>query len=111
MSGSSRLGLELLDEIETMTNEILAARPENPGRELAERLRLHYGGQQLYIPLGRAADTARRNAAIFDEFTGDNHADLVKRHNLAISTIYDILRLERARRREKQSSLPGGGGL
>lgn len=50
-----------------------------------------FGGQQIYIKKGGS----RRNALIVSEFTGNNHADLARKHGLTIHSIYRILREEK----------------
>ena len=65
---------------------------------LAEDLRLKFGGGLIYIPKGEAYERHIRNAAIWREFNGRNHAELARKYGLALAVIYDILDRERARR-------------
>lgn len=67
-------------------------------RELAEDVRLKWGGGLIYIPQGARFERQQRDAAIWREFNGRNHADLARRHGLTLSCVYDILVRERARR-------------
>lgn len=66
--------------------------------ELAEDVRLKFGGALVYIPTGCAADRRDRNTAIWRDFNGRNHAHLARKYRLALQTIYDILARERAAR-------------
>ncbi len=62
-----------------------------------------WGGAQVYFP----KDIPRRNARIFDEFTGDNIRELAVKYKISDPWIYQILAAERERRRMKQLTLPG----
>jgi Mor family transcriptional regulator len=64
-------------------------------------VRRDYGGGQIYVPM----DTARRNAEIYKAFTGDNHFELARRYHMSVSSVYKVIRQERARRSVKQLSL------
>lgn len=65
---------------------------------LAEDVRLKFGGCLLYVPKGDAYERHHRNAAIWREFNGRNHADIARKHGLTLSVIYDIVAAERAKR-------------
>ena len=67
-------------------------------RDLAEDIRLKWGGGLIYIPQGARYDRHQRDAAIWREFNGRNHADLARRHRLTVACVYDILARERDRR-------------
>lgn len=56
-------------------------------RALVDGLRRRLGGQDLYIP---APDRSERDAAIRREFCGSNIEELMKRHGLSRSRIYEI---------------------
>lgn len=113
---SSR-GAEMLDSVEAETAAIVAEllRPtalpptaqaslaKSAGQQVAERLRVQWGGQHVYISF----DRARRNAAIYAAFKGDNHHELAAKFNLGVGTIYDIIKKELERRRVKQLTLLG----
>lgn len=64
---------------------------------LAEDVRLKYAGLLLYIPKGDAYERYHRNAAIWREFNGRNHAQLARKYQVGLSVIYDIVAAERAR--------------
>lgn len=68
---------------------------------LAEDIRLKWGGCLLYVPKGEAYERHRRNAAIWRDFNGSNHADLARKYQLTLSVIYDIVATERIRRQNK----------
>ena len=113
----STRGAEMLDSVEAETAAIVAdlLRPtslpqttqatlaKNAGKQVAERLRVQWGGQHVYISF----DRTRRNNAIYEAFTGDNHHELAARFGLGVNTIYSIIKEEMERRRMKQLTLLG----
>lgn len=113
MSSSER-GCELLKDVEatvlaTVERELiirgvkgLSGLPENLGRVVSSRLAEEWGGQLVYIPM----NIGRRNARIYDAFTGDNVHELAKKFRLSVQRVYKIIADERAQRRMPQLSLP-----
>ncbi len=81
-------GSELLNQIEAMIEDELRHGTNQLGRRVTTRMALDFGGS-------------------FRDFTGDNIPELRANYNLNESTIYQILRQERARRRQQQVFLPG----
>ncbi len=77
---------------------------------IAELLRSEWAGQQMYIPKGTQWEAEQRKAAVWNDFTGTNHAELARKHKLAVSRIYDILAemRERARREQQPPLFPDG---
>lgn len=67
-------------------------------RELAEAVRLEWGGGMIYIPQGARFERQQRDATIWREFNGRNHAELARRHGLTLSCVYDILARSRSHR-------------
>lgn len=96
-------GSELLNQIETMIEDELRHGTDQLGRRVTTRMALDFGGSSVYFP----CDKWRRDAQIFKDFTGDNIPELRAKYKLNESTIYQILRQERARRRQQQVFLPG----
>ncbi|MER2529209.1 MAG: Mor transcription activator family protein [Candidatus Competibacter denitrificans] len=66
--------------------------------ELTEDVRLKFGGALIYVPKGCANDRTDRNAAIWRDFNGRNHAQLARKYGLTLRRIYNILAAERATR-------------
>lgn len=60
-------------------------------KALADYLAMNWGGQQIYIPL----DSRRRSRMAYDEFTGDNHADLALKFGVSVTTIYKWLKQQK----------------
>ena len=109
-------GTELLQNLEEITTEELKnlfarqglfdeqRRDEvaaEIGRHLADFLSLSWGGQQLYIP----KDGKRRAAIIYSEFDGTNVAELARKYDVCVQTIYKIIKRERERRTLQQGNL------
>lgn len=101
-SGTNR-GSGLLNQIEAIIEEELANGTATLARRVTTRIALEFGGEQIYLP----KDKARRDARIFDEYTGDNVLELRARYKLSESTLYQVIRAERSRRRLRQGVLPG----
>lgn len=83
--------------------------PEKAAIAVGEHLAVAWGGQQVYFP----KDIPRRNARLYDEFTGNNASALARKYNLSTASIYQILASERERRRARQqhsTGSPGRGG-
>lgn len=112
---ASRLGGELLASVEAhvatqirtelATSGLTIIRMESMasgiGKRIAENLRHTWGGQLVYFPV----DRSRRDAQVYEEFTGDNHAELARTYHVCVQTIYKIVKAERERRRFKQLTL------
>lgn len=96
-------GSELLNQIEAMIEEELRQGTDQLGRRVTTRMALDFGGSSVYFP----CDKPRRDAQIFRDFTGDNIPELRAKYKLNESTIYQIIRQERARRKQEQGLLPG----
>ena len=107
----STRGRELLEAIEAVVQE--ACKKNLPGsdektvakigKDVSYCLANQWGGQMVYMP----QDTASKHAAIYADFTGDNHSELAEKYNLSVPHIYQIVAQERERRKHKQTTLPG----
>ncbi|TEW31412.1 transcriptional regulator [Histophilus somni] len=66
----------------------------------------YFGGQSIYLPTGDKLKEALRNTAIYQDFTGNNVPELVRKYQLSESHIYAIIREQRALyRRRNQPEL------
>jgi len=54
------------------------------------KIQQRWGGQKIYISVNN--DSVERNQAIKQEFTGDNHAEICRRYNISLSTLYRIIK-------------------
>lgn len=61
----------------------------------------YFGGKSFYLPAGDKIKEALRDVQIYQEFTGNNVRELIKKYRLSESTIYAILRTQRALQRKR----------
>ena len=82
------------------------AKAEETGRKLADLMRQNYGGANVYIPKGTSLDAELRNNAIFQDFRGNNHAELARKYGCTEQHVYNVIRvITEAIRKSKQGSL------
>ena len=62
--------------------------------KITEAVRKEFAGTQLYIAKGDSFDRDQRNAAILNEFNGRNHRELVRRHKITFTQLYEILKIK-----------------
>lgn len=111
-SGMAALRAELLDDVAEHAKHILADHgittevADQCGVALADFLAEHWGGQLINFPKNRLFKLAQRDMAIYEEFTGNNHAKLALKYNMSTRGIYKLI--TRAQKRfiaEKQPDL------
>lgn len=96
----------LVEVIDVMQAELIRQKFEEDSAKLtASKLvgvMAHYfGGKSFYLPAGDKIKEALRDAQIYQEFNGKNVPELVKKYRLSESTIYAILRQQRALQRKR----------
>ncbi|MFL1515264.1 Mor transcription activator family protein [Pseudomonas prosekii] len=64
-------------------------------QEVADRMAAHWGGQNVYFPMGLAGKLSRRDRLIFDEFNGTNQSDLARKWGVSLQWIYKIVKAVR----------------
>lgn len=69
-----------------------------------ECIRDKWGGQLVYINQGVSFETMARYRVIWEQFNGDNVAELARQHNISEQQLYKIIRIMRA---EQQARLQG----
>lgn len=98
---------EVLEDLATKLDQELGkegVEPEAATRiavDVTEKMRLHWGGQSLYFPSGVRSKTSRRDAEIWNAFTGFNYAELAREHGLSEMRIRQII--TRIRNERKKS--------
>lgn len=65
-------------------DDIAQAMAANVLREVQRR----WGGREIYIP---APDSIERNNAIRADFNGRNHADVCKKYDISLRTLYRVI--------------------
>lgn len=94
MSRNRRQACELIADLSAHLTESLIAKgvandaAAEIGSEVADRLALHWRGQNIYIPIDLAF---RRNAKIYSDFTGDNHDKLVFKYGVSLQHVYRVV--------------------
>lgn len=80
-----------LGELVSMDDE--AAR--HVAKEVADRMAAHWGGQNVYFPMGLAGKLSRRDRQIYEEFNGTNQSDLARKWGVSLQWIYKIVKAVR----------------
>lgn len=65
---------------------------EQFGREIADRMAAHWGGQNVYFPMGLSYKLSQRDHEIYDEFNGTNHSELARKYGVSLQWIYKIVK-------------------
>lgn len=80
------------------------------GRDVAEHVRKHWGGQLVYVPIGKAHELSQRDEEIWNRFDGKNHQELVREFRLSEQQIYQIVKKVGAvKRAQAQPDMFAGG--
>lgn len=88
---------ELLADLAARAEALLLAEgmPEDRARsvafKLAESVRQHWGGQLVYVPVGKDYEITQRDALIWQQFNGHNHEDLAREHRVTLVHVYRII--------------------
>lgn len=72
------------------------------GREIAERMAAHWGGQNLYFPMGLSYKLSQRDRQIYDDFTGANHSELARKYGISLQWVYKIVKTVRKEEMARQ---------
>lgn len=68
---------------------------DHAAQEIANRMAAHWGGQNIYFPMGLSYKLSQRDQQIYDEFNGDNHSDLARKYGCSLQWIYKIIKAVR----------------
>jgi Mor family transcriptional regulator len=71
------------------------------GEAAAEAVRERHGGTLMYLPKGYTMKTQRRWQALWEDFTGDNHAALAIKHDMNVKGVYRVLAVMRAQHHKR----------
>jgi len=55
----------------------------------------HWGGQNIYFPMGLSYKLSQRDRQIYDDFTGANHSELARKYGVSLQWIYKIVKTVR----------------
>ena len=91
----------LVDMIQHVTvalgelTEMDDSRAKQVAREIADRMAAHWGGQNIYFPMGLSYKLSQRDRQIYDDFTGANHSELARKYGVSLQWIYKIVKTVR----------------
>ena len=97
-SKGPELLLDLADQVALALKEILqldAERADQVAREIAERMAAHWGGQNIYFPMGLSYKMSKRDRRIYDDFNGLNQSDLARKYRVSLQWVYKIVKTAR----------------
>ncbi|MCU7842174.1 MAG: DNA-binding protein [Candidatus Thiodiazotropha sp. (ex Troendleina suluensis)] len=66
---------------------------ERIARELIDRQRHNWGGQQVYFPKCNSLEVAERDLQMYADFNGTNHDELARKYDISTVQVYKRLRL------------------
>ena len=108
---TSKKGTELLLDLQDQVSNVLgkagfaAEIAEQVGAQLMAHLFEHWGGQMIYIPIGRMF-TDDRDAAIYaDHKAGVSYSDLATKYTLSQPFVYKIVKKMAGKERNKRLAL------
>lgn len=87
--------VDLAQQIAIVLTDLAGIDPtkaEQLGREIADRMAAHWGGQNIYFPMGLSYKLSQRDHVIFTEFNGTNHSDLARKFGVSLQWIYKIVK-------------------
>jgi Mor family transcriptional regulator len=90
-------GTELLNDLADRISQAIghhldAEHAAQIGESIACAMAEHWGGQLIYFPKGKFLFLSKRDRQIYAEFTGHNHKELARRHNVSEQHIYRIVK-------------------
>jgi len=94
-SKGPELLVDLAEQVSLALQELVGidkAKTDQVAREVADRMAGHWGGQNIYFPMGLSWQLSRRDRQIYDEFTGSNHSELVRKYNVSLQWVYKIVK-------------------
>lgn len=102
--GYPALLADLADQIslKMIGRNIDAKSAAETGLEVAEFIRIHWGGQSVYIPSGAPNATKDRYEEIFNKFNGVNHSQLAREYGISTVRVYQIINQARKEKKEKR---------
>lgn len=97
-SKGPELLLDLAQQVAHALGELIAVdqeRAEHIGKAVAERMAAHWGGQNIYFPMGLTMKLSRRDRQIYDKFNGHNQNELAREFGVSVQWIYKIIKAVR----------------
>ena len=99
---------ELLADVAAHASEIAAAHglradiADLLGATIADHLAEHWGGQVISIPKDYYYKLSDTHLQIYQEFTGQNHMELVRKYGISLQWIYKLIKRVGKRETDKR---------
>jgi Mor family transcriptional regulator len=97
-SKGPELLIDLTEHIAIALAELVSmesAKAQHVAKEVSDRMAAHWGGQNIYFPMGQSIKLSRRDRQIYDDFNGSNHSDLARKYGVSLQWIYKIVKAAR----------------
>lgn len=97
-SKGPELLIDLTEHIAIALAELVSmesAKAQHVAKEVSDRMAAHWGGQNIYFPMGQSIKLSRRDRQIYDDFNGSNHSDLARKYGVSLQWIYKIVKAVR----------------
>lgn len=97
-SKGPELLIDLTEHVAAALKELVSmeeAAARHVAQEVADRMAAHWGGQNVYFPMGLAGKLSRRDRLIYEEFNGTNQSDLARKWGVSLQWIYKIVKAVR----------------
>lgn len=113
-SKGPELLVDLTEHVAASLKELVAmdeGSARHVAQEVADRMAAHWGGQNVYFPMGLAGKLSRRDRLIYEEFNGTNQSDLARKWGVSLQWIYKIVkavRKDEIARRQVDMFAPSG---
>ena len=52
----------------------------------------HWGGQNIYFPMGLSYILSKRDRQIYAEFNGNNHSELARKYGISLQWVYKLIK-------------------
>ena len=94
-SRGPELLIDLIDKTAAVLQETVGLEHDSAHKcaeAVANRMRMEWGGQQVYFPKGLAADITKRDLELYQEFDGTNHEQLARKYDLSVQWVYKIVK-------------------
>jgi len=103
---------EILQELRDTMTDTLEKQGIEPDKakeaayEVAEILRINWGGMQIYICKALEYRLSERDLKIWHEFKGRNHHELIRKYDISLQRLYKIIKIQRRKNmQERQGDL------